>query len=190
MKKLLALIVCCFLVGNIFAQHLTFKGVPIDGTLQSYIQKMRAAGFQYEGTSDGVALLSGDFAGYKECYIGVYTLKNKDLVSRIGVIFPEKDTWSAVVRDYENLKEMLTEKYGMPSEQIERFNTYASSDNLKMYAIRDGEADWFCTFSTKNGDIQLTLTKGTEYGSTVSVLLIYSDKTNSDIIRQNAIDDL
>ena len=30
--------------------HLTFKGVPIDGTLNGYVQKMKQKGFDYIGT--------------------------------------------------------------------------------------------------------------------------------------------
>ena len=47
------------------AQHLKFKGVPIDGTLAAYVSKMKAAGFSDLGIKDGTAVLQGDFAGFK-----------------------------------------------------------------------------------------------------------------------------
>jgi hypothetical protein len=37
------------------AQHLKFKGVPIDGTLAAYVSKMKAAGFSDLGIKDGTA---------------------------------------------------------------------------------------------------------------------------------------
>lgn len=48
MKRLLMLFVCALFAITAHAQseHLTFKGVPIDGTLSQYVAKMRAAGFQ------------------------------------------------------------------------------------------------------------------------------------------------
>lgn len=58
------------------SEHLTFKGIPIDGTLNEYIAKMKQAKFTLIETTDGVALLSGEFAGYQDCIIGVKTLKN------------------------------------------------------------------------------------------------------------------
>ena len=72
MKNLFTLFFTCLLfAGSIFAQqHLSFKGVPIDGTLKAYTDAMIKAGFHYEGTYDGVAALSGDFAGHKGCTIG------------------------------------------------------------------------------------------------------------------------
>ncbi len=49
------------------SEHLKFKGVPIDGTLSEYVSKMKQAGFQLIETDDGVAVLEGEFAGYKDC---------------------------------------------------------------------------------------------------------------------------
>jgi hypothetical protein len=66
------------------------------------------AGLHYEGTPNGMSLLSGDFARFKNCHVGVSTLGNLDLVNRIAVLFPEKDTWSAVLNNYKHRKEMLT----------------------------------------------------------------------------------
>ena len=106
------------------SQHLTFKGVPIDGTLNDYVLKMKKSGFIHKGTEDGIAVLEGDFASYKNCIVGVSTLKQKDLVSKIVVAFPERDTWSLLSGNYFNLKELLTEKYGEPSENVEKFQSY------------------------------------------------------------------
>ena len=62
--------------------HLKFKGVPIDGTLKQFVSRMKRKGFKYIDSDDGVVVLQGDFAAYKECIIYVSTLDNKDLVSR------------------------------------------------------------------------------------------------------------
>jgi hypothetical protein len=73
------------------AAHMTFKGIPINGTLSEYVIKLKSAGFNHIGTEDGLAILEGDFAGHKNCMIGVSTLDGKDLVSHISIIFPEKE---------------------------------------------------------------------------------------------------
>jgi hypothetical protein len=70
-------------------QHLLFKGVPIDGTLSEYVEKMKLNGFVVMDSEPGTYVLQGDFAGYKDCFVGVVTMKQKDLVSRIKVLFPE-----------------------------------------------------------------------------------------------------
>lgn len=192
MKKIITLFVCLIIAGTSFAQqHLSFKGVPIDGTLQEYTNAMVKAGFHYEGTQDGVSILTGDFAGYKNCVVGVSTLKNINVVSHIAVLFPDKDTWTSVLSDYETLKAMLTEKYGIPSDSKEKFNGYIGDyhNGLVMNAIKEGKCDWYTIFSTELGDIELSIMAGTKY-STAAVRLSYYDKANSEKVRSSAMDDL
>ena len=189
-KHLILFIACLVFAGNLFAQqHLSFKGVPINGTLQEYTNAMVKAGFHYETTQDGISLLTGDFAGYKGCTIGVSTLKNLDVVSHIAVLFPNKETWSAVLSDYEHLKAMLTEKYGYPADSKEKFNRTTDDNGLIMYALKDGEYEWYTTFSTELGDIELSIMAGTKY-HTAMVRLSYYDKANSEKVRNAAMDDL
>lgn len=171
-------------------QHLTFKGVPIDGTIKEYTNTMIKAGFHYKGTNNGVSMLTGDFAGYKDCMIHVATLSNCDVVSHIAVLFPDRDTWSSLLNDYEKLKAMLTTKYGTPKHCSERFTGYVgSSDNLKLLALDSGEYEWYTVFSTEFGDIELSLEKGSSY-STGAVCLSYFDKINSEKVFNSAMDDL
>jgi len=172
------------------SEHLSFKGVPITGTLNEYVSKMKLNGFSHVVTEEGTAILNGDFAGYKDCYIGVSTLKQKDLVHKIVVIFPEKKTWSALYGDYFDLKEMLTKKYGYPSEVVEEFETNSQprDDNSRIFEVGMDRCKYFSIWQTDKGAIQLSI----EHESVIKyyVQLGYFDKINSEIIKANAIDDL
>jgi len=197
MKTVLTTLFCLIIIATSFAQsktdtteHMTFKGVPIDGTLNEYVSKMKQSGFTLIGTEDGVAMLKGDFAAYKDCIIGVATLKQKDLVSKITVIFPESKTWSSLSSNYYNIKELLTEKYGEPSEIVEKFDTYSEpeDDNSKMHEVGMNNCKYYTTYEMEHGSIQLSIEN--DGFSTSFVMLSYFDKINSEIIRQKAIDDL
>lgn len=193
MKKILFTIMVFLMSMTSFSQtespHLSFKGVPIDGTLNEYVLKMKQKGFVSQGIKDGLALLEGDFAGYKGCTIGVSTLKQKDLVSKIVVIFPKHETWSQLTNNYYNLKEMLMEKYGKPSNVLEKFDGYEpSDDNSKMNYVKLDQCKYYTTFETEKGTIQLNI--GHESYSNCFVVLSYFDKINGDVIRAQAIDDL
>lgn len=172
--------------------HLVFKRVPINGTLKEYVAKMKQNGFTLTRTKDGFAILSGDFAGYKDCIVEVTTLKQKDLVSRITVIFPKRDTWLSLSGNYFSLKEMLTEKYGEPSESIEEFNTPSYStpkdDNYKMHEVRMNRCKYYTTYETEKGRIELSIDH--DRVMNCFVRLSYFDKINGDIIKAKAIDDL
>ena len=194
MKKLFIILFATLIALASSAQtaspHLSFKGVPIDGTLNEYVQKMKQKGFDYLGTEDGIAILSGDFAAYKGCTVGVATLKQKDLVSRITVIFPNCETWTALSNNYYSLKEMLTEKYGEPADFIEKFQGYSEprDDNDRMYEVMFDRCKYVTVFNTPKGSIQLSI----DHNSVMScyVILSYFDKTNGEIIRAKAMEDL
>lgn len=169
--------------------HLSFKGVPIDGTLGEYISKMRQQGFTHMGTEDGIAILRGDFAAYKDCTVGVTTLKPKDLVSTVTVIFPERDNWSSLSSNYLSLKDMLTEKYGDPSDSKETFESYSQpkDDGSKMTQVQLDKCKYYAIYETEKGDIELSI-----HGSVTScfVRLSYFDRINGNVIRSEAMDDL
>lgn len=193
MKNLLLSLAFVFAALTSFAQtsdHLTFKGVPIDGTLEEYIAQMKKNGFSYLGTDDGTALLKGDFAGYKNCYVGVTTLKQRNLVHKIGVIFPSRDTWSTLSGNYFDLKEMLTIKYGEPSNVLEIFESdFEPKDDMsRMHEVKFDRCKYYSIWETNKGEIQLSI----DHVDTDKcfIKLAYFDKINSEKIREDAINDL
>ena len=170
-------------------EHLSFKGVPIDGTLNNYVQEMRQKGFTIINTEKGCATLRGDFAGIKGCEICVYTLDAVDLVSNIGVFFPSQITWTRLEGDYLTLKRDLTTKYGQPSECVERFdNNRGKDDNDKLYCLKLDHCQYYTVWSTELGDIELSLQRD-EYLNCY-VFLKYYDKINDSIIHNAILEDL
>lgn len=172
------------------SKHLAFKGVPIEGTLKQYVAGMKKAGFKYVGAQDGVAILQGDFAGYKGCEVYVSTLDGYDVVSNIVVKFPDEEIWRRLYGNYTNLKEMLTEKYGKPSLVNEKFqdSQYIDDDNDRMHAVSMDRCKYDTHFETEKGEIILWI-EHSDFSSAF-VCLQYLDKLNRNSIKQQAISDL
>ncbi len=169
-------------------QHLLFKGVPIDGTLSEYVEKMKLNGFTLLDSTNYGAMFNGEFANYQNCKIGVGTSNKKDLVSTVFVMFPEREEWNDLYGDYNRLKQMLSEKYGIPNESKEKWeNDYEPSLAFRMSAIKRGECNFTTTFVTPNGKIQLRIE---HQDATCFVFLGYFDKINGEIMKAKAIDDL
>jgi len=172
--------------------HMKFKGVPIDGTLADFVGRMKRKGFKQEDIEDGTAVLSGDFADFKECTVYVSTLDNKDLVSRISVVFPLQDQWEYLYGDYKHLKGMLTEKYGKPSSCVEKFQrSYGigpNDDDDRMHYAKFDKCKYETHFKTDKGDVIVSI----EHNGVSScfVMLSYKDKINGDIIKEHAKEDL
>ena len=190
MKKLIiAVLLLVYLTATAQTGHLTFKGIPIDGKLNEFVGKLKQKGLIFIGTEDGTAILKGEFASFKGCTIAVYAHES-GIVDRVGVILPDRDSWSMLYNDYSRLKEMLTQKYGKPSEVIEEFQGYSipKDDKSRMYEVKMDRCKYICDFNTDNGVIELRISH-MDFSSCF-VVLIYIDAENEAKVQSSAIDDL
>ncbi|NLL15463.1 MAG: hypothetical protein GXY27_02900 [Erysipelotrichaceae bacterium] len=137
-------------------------------------------------TEDGIAMLKGDFALYKNCIVKVMTYNQIDLVSRIYVIFPENGNCSDASYDYFSLKKMLIEKYGNPAVEVEE-NQDDEPNNIIEAFINAMRCEYYSTFKTEKGIIRLSIEQDK---SDYYVLLSYCDKINDEIIKAKAKEDL
>ena len=85
---------------------LSFKGIPMTGTLQNFGQELVKAGFR----SNGNGTYTGDFAGYSGCKI---TPSGSNPVQEVRIDFPVISDWDALEKAYDGLQASLTQKYGM-----------------------------------------------------------------------------
>ncbi|MEY8686763.1 hypothetical protein AB9N12_11730 [Bacteroides sp. AN502(2024)] len=171
-------------------EHLTFKGIPIDGTLKEFTAKLKQKGFTYISSEEGAAMFSGDFAGYKNCTAVAVSSKERDLVCKVGVVFPSCDKWSELESNYMSLKQMLTKKYGEPSECVEEFQSLFSpqDDNQKIHELRLDRCKYYSEFETERGSIELQLSH--QSVMECFVILSYYDGINQKAILSDAMDDL
>lgn len=81
MKKILILAMTVILSAGAFAQRevTKFLGIPVDGTKQSMIQKLKAKGFTYDQQKD---YLYGEFNGEK---VRIYVQTNGNKVWRLAI---------------------------------------------------------------------------------------------------------
>ena len=94
MKRLFLQLILTLIVGICSAQseHMKFKGVPMEGTLQSFTNKLAAKGYTPIGTQDGVSNLKGEYAGYKDGTIGAVSDKSR-MVCKVAVMLKKKKKW-------------------------------------------------------------------------------------------------
>lgn len=92
--------------------------------------------------------------------------------------------------NYDNLKRLLTEKYGKPNEVVEKFQSSIETedDKSKMYEVKFDRCKYITTFETEKGTIQLSIEH--EGVSKCFVRLAYLDKINGETIKKQALDDL
>jgi len=188
MKRIIVLLCLVLPVSISFSQaqpksepagHLTFQGVPIDGSLSAFVSRMEKNGFSKVDFETGYALLVGNFASYKNCMVAVETLEKEDVVSKIAVMFMAQGTWSVLSSDYFSLKEMLTKEYGAPAAQVEKFKGAQPADDIaKMNAVKSNNSDYYTTYETPKGSIQLSIEH--DRAQKCFVQLAYYDKINGE----------
>ena len=149
MKRLLTIAVLIFSFMFVMAQipnkHLTFKGIPITGTLENFAQKMEAKGFRKIDSDKTCVVFEGEFAGYSECEIYVIKVPNRNIVHKVAVAFPKESLWANLEKEYNQFKDMLTNKYGDPALQSETFKEGASTFNNHAKMAYYTSADFFYT---------------------------------------------
>ncbi len=106
------------------AMPLTFKGIPLKGSLSSFGSELVRAGFRNAGNGT----YTGTFAGYDGCKI---TPSGSNPVQEVRVDFPVISDWDALEKAYDSMQASLTQKYGKEPK------TKANS-NLAVYELPNG----------------------------------------------------
>ena len=143
---------------------LSFKGIPITGSLSSFGNELVKAGFRNSGNGT----YTGDFAGYGGCKV---TPVGNNPVKEVRVDFPVITDWNTLEKAYDDLQASLTRKYGVEPRMIE-------GSNLAVYDL-------------PNGNIYLDA--DVKEQSSWHVILRYSNFSPSGIVTTsggNPIDDL
>ena len=195
MKRILTIAVLIFSFMFVMAQtpnkHLTFKGIPITGTLENFAQKMEAKGFKKTFSSEIAVEFEGVFAGYYGCKILVYKIPNRNIVHKVAVCFPKESSWAGLEKEYYKFKGMLTNKYGESALHSETFKEGASTvnDDAKMSSLKEENCDYYSNWKVDNGYIQVSIIPvfNDDNGQ---IVLIYFDKINDALANKVKEDDL
>lgn len=165
----------CILTSVVFSQeHLKFKGIPINGDLNTFTNALVKAGFKLDDTDQIINTLSGEFVNNK-CTIFVVATKKSKVVWRVKVYLPEVENWFSIKVKYLNLKKEFTEKYGI-GDSYEFFSKpYDEGDGYEMQALELEKCTYSTYFKTVNGSICLEISKFKQ------IAISYDDKINSEL---------
>lgn len=190
MRKLLFTLFAVCIVACSMAQtqeHLSFKGIPIEGSMAAFCQKLKSKGFTQLGSQGNIRAFKGDFTG-RQASVGVIAADNNQDVFSVVVFFDETDSWNTLVNTYSYYKDLYTEKYGNPTDCIEENPSSTSSNTSLMFELFQGRVTWGCIFDAPGGRIQISIEKKDfSYGY---VVIKYQDAQNANAKRQSDLDDI
>lgn len=185
------LITLCVLFSVILSnaqEHLSFKGIPIEGDISSFCRKLKSKGFTQILSENDIRLFTGDFTG-REATIGVISDQSGKNVFSVAVLFNASGEWKNLVNTYDYYKELYTEKYGAPSFSRE-YNPSVSNDNIALMAeVHNQTIVYGSIFNAPGGTIVLAIDKaeGVYQGR---VIIRYKDAENVNVKRQSDLDEI
>lgn len=126
MKKFVILFVVSFCVVTLFAQHLSFLGIPLGQSQATIDQLLRQKGFKYVGEAyEPAHMYEGAFWIYTKVSILARTDKGK--VTEI-IVTPSNNLYNKKT-DLNNLVSNLNKKYGKYYSIEDEFNGHLVSYN-------------------------------------------------------------
>lgn len=143
---------------------LSFKGIPMTGSLSAFGTELVKAGFKNAGNGT----YTGSFAGYNGCKV---TPSGSNPVQEVRVDFPVISDWDALEKAYDSLQASLTQKYGIEPQT-------SSGSNAAVYELPGGT---------------ITLDADVKDRSTWHVILKYANALpmgSTGTLGRNPIDDL
>lgn len=187
MRKLLSILLLAALTLSATAQteHLKFKGIPMEGTVSSYADKLIQSGMTYVADYNNMYMLKGKFAMHDDCDIMIGPFDGSDNVTKIMVVYSKLNRWQPLIDDYSSLKTMLTNKYGEPVTQQESFQGYSEpqTDDMRMMALLNDRCNYLLEYSVPLGIIQLMIVHFDAING--AVVINYIDNAN---LKQNIMD--
>lgn len=191
MKKFVLIVVSCLIGITTLAQkdeHMTFKGIPMDGKLKHFTTKLKSKGYDLVGLQQGTSILEGEFAGYKNCSIYVMA-DNSDNVCKVLVVLPFMYKWKELESCYDDLVSMLKKKYGEPAHVENSFESdEIKNDRDKVDALKHDDCRYFSIFNSEYGTVQSVISHDGD--ASCFVVLCYYDNANRERSKKKAMSDL
>lgn len=180
MKKYLLLILCTLFISVSLGaqsksnQHLKFMGIPINGSITNFQNKLIAKGFKYDkagsmALESPTRIFKGQFAG-ETAQLFVYSDRDQKFVYRVKAII-QRDSEEQILSMMRMYRKQLVEKY----------STYAEEGTYK------GNESYY--IPVENGWIDLYYVQNV-YDIGYSLQIDYWDEANSQKHEANNMNDL
>lgn len=184
----LVLFLCYFAICGFAQEHLSFKGIPIEGSMTAFCQKLKAKGFTQIGRDNNVTMFTGDFTG-RQATVGVGASDDGKNVFSVVVLFDPSDEWNTLVNTYDYYKALYTRKYGEPSVSREKNPAHSDSNIALMAEVYQGTVVYGSAWEVPGGDIQISIEKSSGIYEGM-VMIKYRDSQNVEAKIQSDLDEI
>ena len=189
MKKLFAITIALLMTIAVCAQeHLSFKGIPITGSIESFCKQLSSKGFNYLGTDNNIYFFKGVFTGQESTILVTGTDEGSNVFA-VGVVFEASKEWKILKQTYEYYKDLYTRKYGEPAASKEYNPANDDSNTALMAEVHHGTIKYGSLWEVEGGDIEIYIEKTTGFYEGV-VMIRYRDTQNAQQKIQNDLEEI
>lgn len=180
MKKLLILFmtVMALTVNAKTTQHIQFMGVPLNGTVKSFVTKMQNKGFTIDTKfDDGNIMMRGTFTN-RDIELFIFGTPESKQVYKVVIYYPKKETWKALKNDYFNVKALFDRKYELDSDYAFFMDPYDEGDGDEIEAVENDKCRFVSFYNATGGMI------GVQISTYRQIKVTYEDEINIERARQ------
>ena len=188
MKHILLSMLLCVTICVKAQGHSTFKGIPIEGSMIAFCQKLKAKGFTQMGKDKNITFFTGDFTG-RQANAGVGASDDGKNVFSVVVIFDPSGECNNLVSTYDYYKNLYTRKYGAPAISKENNPSRSDSNTALMAEVHQGTVVYGRAWNVPGGDIQLSIEKSSGMYEDM-VMIRYRDSQNVEAKIQSDLEDI
>lgn len=186
MKKVILLLAAVLMTAGMMAEgHMKFKGVEINGTLKTFVVNMEKRGCESGENMLGVSLIKANFAGIEMMVYPLTTSQSQTVYAVVAGTSKISEEVSLNAQ-YDELKALLSQKYGVGKEVTIADGWYRNSINV----LVRGNAQQALFFEAENGKIYLYIHKSDSYSESGSINILYIDKANEQLKLREANADI
>lgn len=178
MKKLVvALVVCLICLYSSGQDCMSFKGIPFNTSLSEFTKQLTSKGMVLSHTQTESTLIAttfkGNFAGYSDCEVFVFSTLDKSCIFKVSVYLPVKTIWGDLKSCYNGMLDSYKDKYGEPKDDFKFFSTpYYEGDGYEMTAVEIEKCFYAAIWELRYGNILMEISKYKQ------VRIVYEDENN------------
>jgi hypothetical protein len=144
-----------------FVEAQSFDGVPISGDLPTAVSRFKSKGYKVKNYMEHGVIMTGRVSLW-EVELFIFTTPRSKKVFKMTVYFPEETSWYSLKKTYNQMLNIMKDKYGEPSAIREEFvYPYYEGDGYEMSAVKNEKVQYFglWVMETKNMNVAVEISK-------------------------------
>lgn len=163
-KRVIWTLVMCMSFLTIFSQeHMTFQGIPIDGSIKLFHKQMKKHGFKLSQRREEGNIYRGSYITNNDMVNVFFSSKSKKVMAVCIRVNPSNmvntESWQKVKENYDYVVNLFSEKYDTAEKNtIAYFEApYEEGDGNEVEGIRNGKCHYSTEFNVPQGRIVVNI---------------------------------